>query len=180
MNKARTVVGAHAFFIPEGAAFTSPEAGTVGREEKPDNEEVTWFNLGVGDWAFAPQNTIEDFIAPAPGMRQLHDRIATKVGLKLKGTWKELSNLVYQLLLATATLPNSPTAGGQYNPMEGDPVVRGWLNIQQYNQKNVKINTLEVYVALTIPGEIAFDDKLIDTQVEADVLQSTLNTGTLT
>jgi hypothetical protein len=179
MNKARTVIGAHGFFYPEGAAFTVPGAGTTARTAKPGAADPAWFDIGVSDWGFAPNNKIEDFMAPAPGARVLWDRITTAKGLKLKGKWMEMSNLVYQMLLATLTLPNSNTAGGQYNPLEGDPVVRGWLQLQQYNQANVLINTLDVYVAMEIPGDIAFDDKAVDVQVEANVLFSTLNTGTL-
>lgn len=179
MIKARTVIGAHGFFFPDQAAFTVPGAGTSSRTAKPGAADPAWFDVGVSDWAFAPQNKIEDFKAPSPGARMLYDKITVEKGLKLKGKWMEMSNLVYQMLLGTLALPTSPTAGGQYNPLEGDPVVRGWLQLQQYNQANSLINTLDVFVAMVIPGELAFDDKLVDVQVEADVLFSTLNTGTL-
>lgn len=179
MIKARTLIGAHGFFFPDGAAFTVPSSGTASRTAKPGSADAAWFDVGVSDWAFAPNNKVEDFMAPSPGARVLYDRITTSKGLKLKGKWMEMSNLVYQMLLGTLTLPNSPTAGGQYNPLEGDPVVRGWLQIQQYNQANTLVNTMDVFVAMTIPGDIAFDDKLVDVQVEADVLFSTLNTGTI-
>lgn len=179
MNKARIVVGAHAFFFPDATAFTVPNAGTCGRSAKPGAADPKWYDVGVSDWGFAPQNKIEDFKAPSPGARVLYDKITVEKGLKLKGKWMEMSNLVFQMLLGTLTLPDSPTAGGQYNPLEGDPVVRGWLQLQQYNQANALINTMDVFVAMTIPGDIAFDDKLVDVQVEADVLFSTLNTGTL-
>ncbi len=179
MIKARTVIGAHAFFFPDGVAFTVPGAGTTSRTAKPGAADPAWLDVGVSDWGIAPQNKIEDFMAPAPGARVLWDKITTAKGLKLKGKWMEMHNAVYQMLLATLTLPNSPTAGGQYNPLEGDPVLRGWLQLQQYNQANTLINTLDVFVAMTIPGDIGFDDKPVDVQVEADVLFSTLNTGTL-
>jgi hypothetical protein len=70
-------------------------------------------------------------------------------------------------------------AGGQYNPLEGDPVIRGWLQVQQYNQLNVLQNTMDVFVALTVPGDVEFGENPVDINVEADVLFSTLNTGTL-
>lgn len=178
MNKARTVLGLHGFLFPDAAPFTVPAAGTASRTAKPGAADPAWFDIGVSDWTFQPTSTVEDFFAPAPGIRVLWDKIATKKGLKLKGKLMEMSNVVWQMLLATSTLPLSG-AGGQYNPLEGDPVLRAWLQLQQYNQANALINTMDVFVAMQIPGDVKFDDKLVDVDVEADVLFSTLNTGTL-
>lgn len=180
MIQSRTVIGAHGFFFPDGVAFTLPAPGTCGRAAKPGPTDPAWLPVGVADWTFAPQNKTVDFNAPSPGARQLHDKITTAKGLKLKGKWMEMSNLTYRLLLATLNLPISPLAGGQYNPLEGDPVLRGWLNIQQYNQANTLINTIDLFVALTLPGDVEFGENPVDVSVEADVLFSTLNTGTLT
>jgi hypothetical protein len=178
MNKARTVIGAHGFFFPDGVAFTVPGAGVTSRTAKPGAADPAWFDVGVSDWKFKPNNKVEEFKAPAPGARVLWDLITVEKGLTLTGKWMEMSNLVYQMLLGTLTIPLTG-AGGQYNPLEGDPVVRGWLQLQQYNQANTLLNTLDVFVAMQIPGDIAFDDKLVDVEVEAKVLFSTLNTGTL-
>ncbi len=127
------------------------------------------------------QNTgkVSDFMAPSPGARQLYDKVVVSKGLKLKGTLMELSNLVWQVLLSSGTLPTSPTAGGAFNPLAGDPLVRGWLKLQQYDQANTLINTMDLFVVLTIPGDVKFGDKEVDVAVEADALYSTLNTGTL-
>ncbi|MBI5692582.1 MAG: hypothetical protein HZC55_21075 [Verrucomicrobia bacterium] len=179
MNKARTVIGAHAFFFRDGAAFTVPAAGTCGRAAKPGAADPAWLDLGVSDWTLTPQNKTSDFMAPAPGARVLYDKITTAKGLKLKGKIMELQNLTWQLLLGTLALPASPAAGGQYNPLEGDPVVRGWLQLQQYNQANTLINTTDYFVALTLPGDVEFGENPVDVNVEADLLFSTLNTGTL-
>jgi hypothetical protein len=180
MQKARTIIGAHVFLFPEGTSFTIPSAGTAGRAAKPGSADTGWIDAGVSDWSIAPQNKIDDFMAPAPGARVLYDKITKSKGLKLKGKLMEMSNLTYRLLLSTGALPTSPTAGGQYNPLEGDPVVRCWLQLQQYNQANTLINTLDVFVALTLPGDVEFGENPVDVTVEADVLFSTLNTGTLT
>jgi hypothetical protein len=180
MNKSRTVIGAHAFFFPDGAAFTVPAPGVVARETKTGNADPAWFDFGVSDWNFASTGQVEDFFAPAPGRRVLWDRITTRAGLKLKGKLMEMSNPVWGLLLqaAQAEFPNAG-AGGQYNPLEGEPVLRGWLQLQQYTQLNALLNTMDVFVAMQIPGDVQFGDKPVDIDVEADVLFSTLNTGTL-
>lgn len=177
MNKSRTLVGAHAFGFLEGAAFTVPANGTAGRTAKPGSADTGWFDFGVSDWAIVPKNVIEDFDAPSPGARVLYDRLTKRKGLALKGKLMELSNLVYQMMMAS-TLPVSGV-GGQYNPLDGDPVVRMWLQLQQFNQANTLINTMDVFVAMEIPGEIAFATEFVDVDVEANVLFSTLNTGTL-
>ncbi len=175
----RTVIGAHAFFFRDGLAFTIPAAGTCGRSSKPGPTDTGWLDLGVSDWGIATDNKSEPFMAPSPGARVLYDKITTSKGIKLKGKLMEMSNLIFQMLLGTLALPNSPTAGGQYNPMEGDPLVRGWIKLQQYGIDNALINTMDVYVAMSIQGDLKFDDKPIDADVEAEVLFSTLNTGTL-
>lgn len=179
MTTKRLVIGAQAFFFREGLAFTVPANGTAARTAKPGAADTGWLNCGVSDWTFQNTSKTEEFFAPAPGCRVLWDKITTAKGLKLKGKLMELQNLSYQMLLSTTALPASPAAGGQYNPLEGDPVVRGWLQLQQYNQDNVLVNTLDVFVAMTIPGDVAFGDKPVDVDVEADVLFSTLNTGSL-
>ena len=180
MILSRKVIGAHAFLFLEGSAFTVPTAGTAGRAAKPGAADTAWIDAGIADWDIEQTGTTEPLMAPAPGARQLYDEIVTSKGLKLSGQLKELSNLAYQLLLSTGALPVSPTAGGQYNPLEGQPVVRAWFKLQQYDQGNNLINTLDVFVALKVTGAVAFADKGVDVPVEANVLYSTLNTGTLT
>src|SRR5690606_12491212 len=167
------------FFVPEGAAFTVPSAGTSSRTAKPGAADTSWLDVGVSDWTFTPQNTIEDFLAPAPGIRVLWDKITTKKGLKLKGKFMEMSNLTWKLILQAAAAFPTSGVGGQYNPLAGDPVIRGWLQLQHYNQANVLINTMDVWVAMTVPGDVAFADRSVDVDVEADVLFSTLNSGSL-
>ncbi len=179
MNKARKVIGTHAYFFPDAAAFTVPDAGTASRTAKPGAADPAWLDVGVSNWTLSPNNTVVDFLAPAPGMRVLYDRITTKKGLILKGTWMEMSNLIYKMLTAAAAAFPLSGAGGQYNPLEGDPVIRGWLQLQQYDQGNTLINTMDAFCALNIPGDVEFGENLVDVSVEAHVLFSTLNTGSL-
>lgn len=175
----RLVIGAQAFFFPAGSAFTVPAAGTAGRSAKPGAADTGWIDLGKSDYKFKNTGTTVDFFAPAPGCRVLWDKITTKKGLTITGKMMEMQNLEWQLLLSAATLPTSPTAGGQFNPLEGDPVIRGWLQLQQYDQHNVLVNTMDVFVAATIPGDVDFGENPVDVDVQYDVLFSTLNTGNL-
>jgi hypothetical protein len=78
-------------------------------------------------------------------------------------------------LLGTLNLGSAST---QYNPLEG-VTKRGWLKIQQYDQSDTLINTVDVYVYLTIERDTEFGEKEVEIEYSADVLHSTLNTGTL-
>ncbi|QYM80288.1 hypothetical protein K0B96_06645 [Horticoccus luteus] len=179
MNTARKVIGSHAFFFPDGAAFTVPNPGGVcGRNLKPGATDTGWFDLGVSKWKHSPTHKIEDFDAPSPGARMLYDRIVTRKGKKLSGTLMEMSNLTWQLLMASQELPLTG-AGGQYNPLAGDPLIRGWLQLQDYDQHNTLIGTTDYFVSLELPGDVEFGDSALDIGVDAYVLFSPLMTGSL-
>jgi hypothetical protein len=175
----RKVIGAHAFAFLDGVAFTLPSAGTASRTAKPGATDTGWIDLGEGDHSIEPNSKESEFMAPAPGMRVLKDVITTSRGLKIKSKLMEMQNLTYRMLLGTLTLPVSPTAGGQYNPLEGNHRLKAWLKLQQYGEDNVLLNVLDVYCSGKISGAIAFGDSAVDVDIEWDVLFSTLNTGTL-
>ena len=179
MIQSRKVIGAHALFFLSGAAFTLPAPGTASRTAKPAATDTGWFDFGVSDWDIGNTGKTVDLMAPAPGARQLYDKITTSKGIQLKGNVMEMSNLVWQLLLSSGALPASPTAGGLYNPLAGEPVIRGWLKLQQYDQGDVLLNTMDVFVAMTLPGDVKFAEAPVDFAVVCDSLYSTLNVGTL-
>jgi hypothetical protein len=174
----RSVIGAQAKFFKSGAAITVPGAAVASRTAKPGAADPLWIDCGISDWNIQNTSETKNFMAPLPGARALYDVITISKGAKLKGKIMELSNLVYQMLLSSASLPASPTAMGQFNPLAGDPVVRGWLKLQQYDQFNTLILTMDVFVAMKIPGDVAFGGAEVDVDVEAEVLWSTLNTAT--
>jgi hypothetical protein len=179
MNRERIVIGAAAFFFPAGNAFTVPSAGTASRTAKPGAADTGWINLGEADWTLTPDNKSTPFYARSSGKQMLYDKITTQVGLKLKGKLMEMQNLSFQMLLGTLALPVSPTAGGQFNPGEGDPIVRGWLQLQQRNAAQALVCTYDLFVAMNIPGDVKFEEGPVDIDVEAELLASTLNTGSL-
>jgi hypothetical protein len=179
MNQKRTVVGSQSTFFPEGSAFTVPGAGTASISSKPGATDPAWLALGGIKWSKEPTTKTETYMAPAPGAYVAQDEVVLSRGLTLKGKLELQSNFAYQLATATAALPVSPTAGGVYNELAGSPVVRGWLHIQEYDQNNVLINTVDRWVALKASGATNNDDKAAETPVEAVLLFSTLNVGTL-
>jgi hypothetical protein len=170
------VVGNHIFFFPDGLAFTVPTAGTCGREVKPGAADTAWISCGIIDTAKIKKNSeVVEQYAPLPGARRLYDKVETKRGLKITFNTKELSALAVEHLLGTLALTSSST---QYNPLEG-VTKKGWLKIQQYDQSDTIINTVDVFVYLTIERDTEFGEKEVEIEFSADVLHSTLNTGTL-
>lgn len=182
MNRKRIVVGSHAFFFPDGASFTSPvvapPGNVVSRTLKPNGDDPAWFDFGVSKWKRANTSKVEEFVGPSPGLRQLQDHVVTFVGEKWTGTMMEMSNLIWGLLMQASGIPLTGN-GGQYNPLEGGPVLKGWLQLHHYNQFNELIDVADRYVGLQIPGEVEFGDTPLDVVVEASTYYSPLNTGTL-
>jgi hypothetical protein len=176
----RKVIGSQTQFFLEGVAFTIPGAGTASKTSKPGITDTGWIDGGPIKWAKSNTSKTEEFMVAAPGAYMAEDEIVLSKGLKLKGKLEKQSNFAVQLALATAQLPTSPTAGGQYNPLGGSPVVRAWLHVQEYDQFNTLINTVDYWVAIKASGDTNNDDKASETPVEATVLFSTLNSGTLT
>lgn len=184
MNVKRIVVGSQSKFYREGLAITVPEAGIASASAKPGITDPLWLDISPIKWSKKPTSKTEEFMTAQPGAYVAEDVITLSRGLTLSGKLEKQSNLAYELALAAkaaaAVIPNSPTAGGQYNPLAASPVVKGWLHIQEYDQNNTLINTVDYWVALKASGETNNDDKAAETPIEAVVLFSTLNSGTLT
>jgi hypothetical protein len=179
MNQKRIVVGSQSTFFPENNAFTVPAAGVCSSSSKPGATDPAYIALGSCKWSKSAATKTETYMAAAPGAYVAQDEVVLARGLTLKTKIELQSNLAYQLALATAAMPVSPAAGGVYNPLAGSPVVRGWLHIQEYDQNNVLLNTVDYWVALKATGDTNNDDKAAETPIEAIVLFSTLNVGTL-
>ena len=176
----RTIVGAHVRLFPDGLANTLPTVSTASRINLPGPTDPAWLDVGVSDWDITNASKTEDFMAPSPGARVLYDEITVSRALTIKGKLMQLQNLVYQMLLGTGTLPESPTAGGAYVPLAGEATIRTWVELKQYNQANSLLNTFYGFMSMRIPSDVKFDDKPVDVAVEAKLLYSTLNGGTLT
>ena len=175
----RIVIGSLSQLFLEGTAFTVPTSGTASGTAKPGITDTAWISAGPIKWAKSASSKTEEYMSPQPGAYVVEDEIVLSKGLKLKGKIEKQSNLAYQLALATAAMPVSPTAGGVYNPLAGSPVVRAWLHIQEYDQNNSLVNTVDYWVAIKASGDTNNDDKAAETPIEATVLYSTLNVGTL-
>jgi hypothetical protein len=176
MNTASVILGNHGFFFRDGGSFTVPSAGTASRTVKPGAADTGWIDLGIlSEVTIQHEREERDIFAPTPGVMRLYDVIETKRQLSINLTAQELSPFAFELIFGTLALTSAST---QYNPLEG-ATKKGWLKLQQYNQTDAQLNTMDVYVQIKVSGEISVGDNLVTAQFEARVLHSILNTGTL-
>lgn len=171
------IIGNHVFFIRDGAEFTSPGEGTVSRSSKPDQNEAGWLDFGiVNNFEADPQMDEKEIYAPTPGQLRLYDVLQTKRKLNLKWECEELQKMSVELAFGAAAVEGGGAIN--YNPLAGD-VVKGWIRVQQYDQNDTLVNTVEVYVRLKLASALNFNDDVVKTSMEATTLHSTLNQGTL-
>lgn len=175
----RIVVGSQSKLFIEGVAFTVPSSGVASAIAKPGVADTGWFSAGPLKWTKSNTAKTEDFMSAQPGAYVVEDEIVLSRGLKLKTKIEKQSNLAYQLTLSTAQLAAPAVAAGTYNPLAGSPVVRAWLHVDEYDQNNVLLNAVDYWVAIKASGDTNNDDKAAETPIEATVLFSTLNAGTL-
>jgi len=183
MQLQRKVIGSKSLFFPDQSAFTVPAAGTASLTSKPGITDPAWIDFGAIKWSKSPKSKTEPFMESVGGPYVDTDEVVLSMGLVLKGKLEKQSNLAYQLALAAAPQAggNIPAtgAGGQFNPLGGTPILRGWLHVQEYDQYRVLINTCDYFVSMKASGDTNNDDKAAETPIEATVLFSTLNSGTL-
>ena len=180
MQQQVEILGAHLYAFRDGSAFTVPEAGTASRTSKPGPTDPAWIDQGIVDVIVQPQQEELEVWAPSPGVKQLEDVIPNKRQLNLQIKKTELDNMTLELLWGAEELPNSPTAGGQFNPMEmGANGSKWWLKLQYYGRAGTNLITVDLYCFVKYDGDFAPGEAAVETQLLARTLRSTLNTGTL-
>jgi hypothetical protein len=181
MNLDYTKLSGVAYFFRDGAANTLPAASTASRTNKPDAADPAWLDMGHVDVALKPDVKTDEIYRGIPGVRVLYDKIQTQRGLDIMLTCQQLQNLILEAIMGSAALPNSPTAGGQYNPVTAGKLIRGWLKLQVYSgSDNSVVNTMDVFVAITPPtSDVKLDEKHVQVELTCSVLWSQYNTGSL-
>lgn len=170
MDTQTVVIGTHAWFAKE-AASTSTVA------VKPAASAADWIKFGTIEEAEVESTGDEKEVwGPSPGQLRLVDIITVKAGLTWKFKVKQMSLLMFELMFGTGAL--SGASAIQYNPTAGT-TRKGWLKIQQYDHKDTSINVQDIWVQLKLAGPVTFGEDVATFDVEARVLHSSLNTGTL-
>lgn len=172
------VLSTHGIFFPAGKAFTTPgPGGFCGRQAKPAAGDAGWVNLGKLKMSKDKREAtkLESF-ANTPGKRVRYNIKRVKKLLTHKFTCQEFSPLIVQLLFGTLPLDGTST---QFNQLEGSDV-QGWLKIMRYDDNNALRMVVDSFVDLELTNEPDFGgEDFCTADLEAAVLHSTLNTGTL-
>lgn len=171
------VLGTHAYFFPDGAAFTVPTAGTASRTSKPGATDPAW--IGLGAIEDAEDDPVESeripIFQPSPGKLRKIDELETKMQSKGKLTAKEISYLALQALYRTLALTGAST---QFNRLEGS-LLKGWLQIQRWDHEDSKRITEDLFVILEVGSAVKLGGGLAEVQWNYEVLHSTLNTSSI-
>lgn len=176
MDTKPRIIGTHLRFFREGAAFTLPAPGTVGKLDKPGATDPAWVNFGnIMNWNPDTKAEEKEVWVNAPGKLVLDDVVETKHDISFSFEVQQLSPLAMELILKTSPLDAGST---QYNPLEGS-TVKGWIKGQQYDHNNTLFNTFDFFVHLKINGGTQFGEDIVKPQMQARILHSILNTGTL-
>jgi hypothetical protein len=158
-----------------GAAFTVPTAGTAGQNSLPGAADGGWGDLGHIDLVLSPKVAKEEIVgAPAgKGRRQIRKVLVTQRDLSAKITLHELLTLIFELIFGCTITP-----GVAYSPNSARGI-EAWIELKEYDDDDVLVNTHYHYVFLNPPSDVKLDEKHVQCEVEAQVLPSTVSTGTL-
>lgn len=169
------IIGSHLFFLKDGSAITSPEAGTSGRGEKPDRDEETLVDLGIiENIGVDPVMEEREIYGPAPGRYVLQDILTTRRGLTVTAQLGELGPLAVAHIFGSA----EPDGSDEYVPGGGTDI-KGWLLIDQYDEDNVLRNQVDLYVHTRFTGPITMGDDVVRPTLTARLLHSAENHGEL-
>lgn len=172
-----TALTAHIMFAQEGAAFTVPSAGTVGRTSKPGGADALWAAGNFGDcldFKITPGSEIYEVKGGNPGGRTFKDILEIEKSLRFTWQNQQLDPITLQLLFGTQSLNPSSTVA---NPLEGRVMLKGWMKFQAYDPSQVMTAIGEVWVGLRVTDAEPWSGaNPVQATFEATMLFSTLNT----
>lgn len=182
------ILNAHAFFAPTGFAYTSPTSGTVGRDDKPATDAengsslAAWFDLGILE--SVTENISSAGIVPIKkvinGRKVLYKELSHGNEKQFTLMCKELHALAFQLLKGADTLDlTAATTDIQYNPLEGDVLVEGWLKIQYEDTLGNNVDVCDQYGAIRFEGDYSINGENTDYTLVHKIWYSQYNSGEL-
>lgn len=170
-------LGSHAYFYPEGAAFTSPGAGSAAIDALPDADEATWPDKFIGDTeAFEDTKNIEETEVrkPRPGALVTKDIITIFQSLEFKMTTNSLRRLAFQIMYGSAV--DITEANGTFVPLAATPP-KGWLKLQRYTHENELVFAADLWVRAKVTGGMkGGNGEIIKPEFTFRLLDSDLNT----
>src|SRR6185503_19663512 len=97
---------------------------------------------------------------------------------KLTFTLEDYSDLISALRFGHLVITGG--AGGQFNPLERVKVAKAWLKMQETDPvSGNNVTVLDAWCRLKLPGALSIKEDGPKPQIEARVLYSIYNTGSL-
>lgn len=170
-------LGSHAWFFPEGKAFTSPAPGGFAAVDAlPDKNDPLWASLGLGDvedWSDKKTVEKEDVFKPNPGVLVRKDIVTFFQQLDMDFTTNSLRRIAMQIMYGSAV--ELTTGVAQFEPL-ATPPPNGWLKLQRYTQENELVFAADLWVRLDVQETASGNKKLVKPKFMAMLLASDLNT----
>lgn len=170
----RQVISNIIYFAQAGAAVT---AGTVSETLKPDIED-DWEKMGcVTKMTATPDRKVERTLCPtADAGYQLAGIDVTEVGLKINGTTRDGSPRLFEQIFMGGS---EQIAGNPFIPLSNAELTDGWLHIEQYDNKGVKVNVVDLWGSLALAGGADFENKVAEYQFDFEVYYNVNASGRL-
>ena len=171
MNIAGRIAAAQLYFAREGASFTLPAPGTVGRNSLPDSTDAVWIAQAgqVDDFSFNPNEEYKEQIVAVPGRRVLYDKIKSMTKVEYTWTCQDFGPLAVELGLASGPLTTSST---QFNPSSGG-TKRFWMKAQCYDQDQTLILAVDSFGIIQVDGDISFGADFVKAKMKFSEIYST-------
>jgi len=170
-------LGSHAWFIPEGRAFTSPAPGNVAVDAWPDADEATWANYNIGDVASCEDTKNVETVEPrkpSPGALVRKDIITLFQSLDFKLVTNSLRRAAFELFYGSAVQLTEEE--GTFVPLAATPV-KGLLKIQRYTHENELVFAADLWVRAEITGGMkGGNGEITKPEFSFKLLDSDLNT----
>lgn len=180
MTLKTVVVGSHLLFARSGDTIDSV---VVSKTAKPDNDPATnWINFGcVEDASFDRNFERETIYCPSPGSYQKEDIITTQKEMQMELTMRKHSAAFFEMLMGNdGAIPDASGSGTPaYTPMSGDGYLRGWFKLQQYDQDEALIHSVDAWGLGSIEGAQNLGKSTNAWTLTVEILNSSLNSAAL-
>lgn len=176
-------VGAHFWFAPEGAAFTSPAADTIAQNGVwPDGDEPNWDSWYLGtveSFEVDPKpGPKEQILTPSPGVVKATAVVSPFAIPEIKVTLLQTPVLVAQLALNAANIWGTNSTLLVPNSNGNGYGVNGILKVQKYDQKNALLANYITWAFMELQGAWKGAPKtMTKPEFMATVLDSVNNDG---
>lgn len=164
-------------FFRSGDSFTLPSAGTAGRGALPGPTDTGWLDLGaVTSLKIGMEGTETVVKKPSPGILVPYDVVRSSRGLVMNATVEDVSLFMFELLFGASEMTNGSAIS--YGAL-GENHKQGWIELKQYDQDGVLVNTMQLWADISIEGAVEFGDKNATFDLKIQVLTSTAGGGTI-